>query len=149
MKIFNMEKLITQIKLYLRSVLLSSIIVISINICFFTGLQVFDYNFVVREILFFAFVNSLFQIAYIAFLIFLFFLFFLFNFFKPCLFMVTNNLVQYSWVSFVSLFFLTINYVRPRIGLFSSESFTLILPIFVLFSLVFLCTVFSAHHDHV
>lgn len=135
MKIFNMEKFITQIKLYLRSVLLSSFMVIAINTCFFTGLQVFDYDFVVNEILIFAFINSLFQTVYVALLI---ILFFLFNLFKPCLFMVTNNFVLYSWVSIVSLFFLTINYVRPQIGLLSSESFTLILPIFVLFSWVFL-----------
>ena len=114
MKIFNMEKFITQIKLYLRSVLLSSFIVIAINT---------------------SFINSLFQTVYVALLI---ILFFLFNLFKPCLFMVTNNFVLYSWVSIVSLFFLTINYVRPQIGLLSSESFTLILPIFVLFSWVFL-----------
>lgn len=135
MEKFNMEKFITQIKLYLSSVLLSSIIVIAINICFFTGLQVFDYDFVVREILIFAFLNSLFQIAYMALLI---IIIFLLNFIKSCLFMITNNLILYSWVSIFSLFLLTINYARPRIGLLSSESFTLILPIFVLFSWILL-----------
>jgi len=130
-----MEKVITQIKLYLRIILFSSIIIIALNFCFFTGLQVFDYSFVVREIFIFSFIYSLFQIIYISILI---IFLFLLNLIKPCLFMVTNNFVLCSWVSIVSLFLLTINYVRPQIGLLSSESFTLILPIFVLFSWVFL-----------